>query len=223
MWAIAALVGGLLAVPCLAAAQDLPANDGAVQAAPAPRGLGIRVFGAVDITRMTAARTFDAVLGSPTVRGFGGGVDVLRLWRGAFARVAMSRTTKDGARVVVVDDEVTPVGVSTSVRMMPLEIGGGWRLAPNGRMVPYAGGGLYRLSFEETTDFDERSDDTSATFMGSVFFGGLDVRLSRLLSVGAELQHRRLANAIGQAGASAAFNEHDLGGLTVRIWVGFGR
>ena len=54
-------------------------------------------------------------------------------------------------------------------------------------------------------------------------FGGLDVQLAGLLGFGAELQHRRLPNALGNAGASAAFREDDLGGLTIRLWIGIGR
>ena len=125
--------------------------------------------------------------------------------------------------MVVLDDEVSPIGVATSVRMMPLEVAGGWRFATHGRFVPYGGGGLLRLAYEETTDFDQPGENTSETFTGSVLFGGLDVQIVGALGFGAELQHRRLANALGAAGASAAFGETDLGGLSVRLWIGFGR
>jgi hypothetical protein len=222
----AATVVIALTIPGMAGAQARPAPRAAATAqagaGAAPRGIGLRGFALVDVQRMAAGQTFDAVLGTQNLMGFGGGADVLRLWRNAFARVAVSRTNKDGTRVIVFDDESVPVGIGTSVRMMPLEIAGGWQFG-HGRLSPYGGGGLLRLSYEETTDFDLPSEDTSATFTGSVLFGGVNLRLAGPLAVGAEVQHRRLADAIGHAGASAAFGENDLGGVTLRVWVGVGR
>ncbi len=176
-----------------------------------------------EFTRMTASKTFDAVLGSAQLPAYGGGAEVLRLWRAAFARVAISRMSREGERVVVFDDEAISVGVATTVRMMPLEVAGGWRFGRGGRVVPYGGGGLLRLSFEETTEFDAPGADTSATYMGSLLFGGLDVQVRKALGVGAEMQYRRVPDAIGESGASGAFNEHDLGGVTLRVWIGIGR
>jgi hypothetical protein len=186
-------------------------------------GIGFRAFATFDFNHMAASQTFEAVVGTSNLQGFGAGAEVLRLWRSTFARIGFSRIRTDGTRVVVFDDEATPIGVGTSVQMMPLELAGGWRFGRLGRFVPYGGGGLLRLAYEETTDFDQPGEDTSETFTGSVLFGGVDVQIAGALGVGAELQHRRLANALGAAGASAAFDETDLGGLTFRFWIGFGR
>jgi hypothetical protein len=222
-------IAAVLMRPAIVAAQDAAAGGGespvAAQAGVPglERPFGVRGYASFDVTRMTASRTFDAVFGTSDLSSFGAGGEVLRVWRRVFARVGFSRLVHDGIRVVVLDDEVTPVGVATRVRMMPLEIAGGWRFAPAGRLVPYVGGGLVRIAYEETTDVDAAADDTSEAFMGSLVFAGVDVQLAGPVGFGAELQHRRLPNAIGDAGASAAFREDDLGGLTIRLWIGVGR
>jgi hypothetical protein len=227
--ASALTVVALLVVPGASAAQQpAGAPEGAapleVQAEPAPRApTGLRAFAAFDLNRMAAAESFGAVVGSRDLTGFGAGAEVLRLWSGLFARVGVSRIRADGNRVVVFGDESVSVGVATTVRMTPLELAGGWRFGGRRRVVPYGGAGLVRLTYEETTDFDQPNEDTSETFLGSLLFGGLDVQVAGPLGFGAEVQHRRLANALGTAGASAAFGENDLGGLTIRVWIGIGR
>ena len=145
-WAVA-MVAVLLA-PREAAAQDAGAPDAVfpeVVQTPPPQGVGIRGVAFFDLQRMTAARTFDSVLGSPQTMAFGGGGELLRVWRNAFARVAVSRSRLEGTRVVVVDDDASPIGVETTIRMMPVELAGGWRFRGRGRLVPYGGGGLVRL------------------------------------------------------------------------------
>ena len=223
----AALVAALTA-PVAAHAQEAATPSGAgtpleIQAAAPAARIGLRAFASFDVNRMAASQSFRAVAGTSDLSGFGAGADILRLWHSAFARVGVSRIRTDGTRVVVFEDEPTPNGVATSIRMTPLEVAGGWRFGRRGRLVPYGGAGLVRLAYEETTDFDQPGEDTSQTFTGSLLFGGVDVQLAGALGFGAELQHRRLANALGAAGASAAFGEDDLGGLTFRIWIGIGR
>jgi hypothetical protein len=227
-WAVTTGLAAALVAPTGVRAQELPlpVDPGApidVQTPSPALRMGFRAFATIDVNRMAASQSFEAVVGTSDLTGFGAGAEILRLWHGAFARVGFSRIRADGTRVVVLDDEATPIGVSTSVRMMPLELGGGWRFGRRGRFVPYGGGGLVRLAYEETTDVDQPGEDTSETFTGSMFFGGVDVQIAGALGFGAELQHRRLANALGTAGASAAFRETDLGGLTFRLWIGFGR
>ena len=226
----AALAAVVHVAPTLAEAQDLPgpAGEDAQEAievrAPAPRQpIGLRAFASFEVNRMAASQSFRAVVGTSDLTGFGAGAEVLRIWNIAFARVGFSMVRADGTRVVVFDDEASPVGVDTSIRMLPLEVAGGWRFGRRGRLVPYGGGGIVRLSYEETTEFDRATDDTAETFIGSLLFGGVDVQLAGPLGFGVELQHRRLADALGAGGASAAFDENDLGGLTFRIWIGIGR
>ena len=90
-------------------------------------GVGIRAYGFVESTTMAAADTFDAIAGTSSLRAVGGAVDVLRIWRGVFARATVARSSVDGERVAYAAGEIFPLGIPLTVKMMPIEIGGGWR------------------------------------------------------------------------------------------------
>lgn len=200
---------------------------------PAEPPVGIRAYGVVyEWQRMTAADTFDAVTGSPAVTAFGGGVDVLRIARNLFARVTLAWSRTDGQRVAIAGDEVLPFDppIALEITMLPIEIGGGWRFAPRARggarpalapVTPYAGGALLLVRYRETSAFDEPGEGDPATFTGATFFGGVDVSLGGGLIVGGEAQYRMVPNAIGEGGASAHFQETDLGGFVVRFVIGY--
>lgn len=111
-------------------------KSAAFQVGPARRRLpakkrppvGVRVYGIVENEMLAATRSFSAVLGTSSLRHVGGGVDITRLWGGAFVRVDVTHASKTGSRVFV-DQTLTvyslhvPITVSTT----PVEIGGGWR------------------------------------------------------------------------------------------------
>lgn len=229
-----AISTGLLAcllIPAAVVAQTSSAQSArdaqaqASQAVAPQRPPFLRAYFLVDSTSMTAADTFDAVLGTSrlTMRGAGG--EVLNLWRGLFARVAFSSVSETGSRVDVFDDEVTPLDVPVTVEMRPLEIAAGWRMRPfaAGRLTPYAGGGLLRLSYRETSEFADTGDDTDTTFSGALLFGGIEASIVSWVVAGAEVQYRTVPNAIGEGGVSAVFEESNLGGFTVRFLVGVRR
>lgn len=203
--------------------------DALTQTRPAPRRPPTRSFvrGYVlfDSTTLSATKTFDAVIGVSRVSMLGGGGEILDVWKGLFGRVAASSTTETGSRVVVFDDEVIALGIPLTVELKPLELAAGWRFRPllNGRLIPYAGAGLLRMGYKETSDFATDDEDTDETFSGSVVFGGVEASLIRGVIAGAEVQYRRVPNALGAGGASEAFGETDLGGVTVRVLVGFRR
>lgn len=218
VFAVFVSVSVLLLMPTEAAAQQQPT--------PAPSGpkpaIGVRAFFLYDANFMAASKTFDAVTGSSMLSGVGGGVDITNLWKGVFARVAFSRMSKDGERVVVEGDEVFPVGIPLKVSMTPVEIGAGWRFPAGRKMraVPYAGAGLLRLGYKETADFAEPGDDSDESLSGSFVFGGVDVPIGKWLSAGVEGQYRVIKNAIGESGVSQAFGEDNLGGFTFRVLIG---
>lgn len=189
-----------------------------------PRPL-LRAYFHVDVTSLSASRTFDAVIGQSQFTMPGGGGEILNLWKGLFARVAFSMAKETGSRVIVLDDEVIPIGIPLTVELAPLEIGGGWRFPAfgSGRVVPYAGAGYVRLGYRETSDFAQRGDDTDTTFNGSIVFGGVEVSLVSWVIAGVEAQYRRVPDAIGGGGVSGAFGETDLGGTTFRVLVGIRR
>lgn len=186
-------------------------------------GIGGRAFGWGEWQQMTAADTFNAVTGSATVNGAGGGAEVHRLWRGVFLRGAVSRLSATGERIFVFDGTVFPLGIPLEVTMTPIELGAGWRFAPvAGRLVPYAGAGVLWLKYREQTEGDISSDRVSETSSGAVLFGGVDVSVWRFVSAGAEVAWRTAA-VRDPGGALEAFGEKNLGGVSMRVMVSIGR
>lgn len=187
--------------------------------------LGLRAYGFSDSTQMTAADTFIGVLGSKTTTGVGGGVEVLRLWEGLFARVNYSQSSAEGVRSVVFDGEVIPLGIPMRIKLNPLEAGAGWRADLGRRAIVgvYGGGSLVRMRYRQTSDFAETGEDVDETFNGFSAYGGADVTIARWLMIGAEGQYRTVPNGLGQDGISAELGDTDLGGLTFRVMVGIRR
>lgn len=192
------------------------------QSAPAER-IGGRVFGWGDWQQMTARESFDAVTGSSTLTGAGGGAEVHRLWRGVFVRAAASQMKADGERVFVFDGTVFPLGIPMDITMTPIEVGAGWRFSPvGGRLVPYAGAGALWVKYTEESQGDVASERVNETYRGAVIFGGIDVSVWRYVSAGAEVAWRT-AEVKNPAGSLGAFGEDDLGGVSVRVMVSIGR
>jgi hypothetical protein len=189
---------------------------------PPRRGIGVHGFLLYESTAMIASQSFDGVLGSSTLSGSGGGVDVLRLWRGLFARVVGSSARAEGSRALIAGGETSPNDIPVTVEVSPLVIGAGWRVpvGRDGRFVPYGGGGFMRLSYRETSKFATDDENTIAAFHGYTVFAGVDVGIWKVLSAGIEAEVRHAPRAIGKAGASEVFDEHDLGGSAFRVLVG---
>ncbi len=186
-------------------------------------GIGGRVFGWGDWQQMTAKKSFDAVTGSSSLSGAGGGAEVHRVWRGVFVRAAASRLKAEGERVFVFDGTVFPLGIPMDITMTPLELGAGWRFRPvGGRLVPYVGGGALWVRYEESSEGDTGSEGVNETYPGAVLFGGVDVSVWRFVSAGAEVAWRT-ATVKDPGGALAAFGEKNLGGISVRVMVSIGR
>jgi hypothetical protein len=187
--------------------------------------LGLRAYGFSDSTQMTAADTFIGVLGSKTMTGVGGGVEVLRLWEGLFARVNYSQSSAAGVRSVVFDGEVIPLGIPMRIKLNPLEAGAGWRadLGRRGIVGVYGGGSLVRMRYRQTSDFAKTGEDVDETINGFSAYGGLDVTIAHWVMIGAEGQYRTVPNGLGQDGISAELGDTDLGGLTFRVMVGIKR
>jgi len=181
--------------------------------------LGFRGFGDFGSTRFAAADSFDAVLGTHRGIVFGGGVEVV-LDSGIFFGVSASRFQKDGTRVFVFNNDVFSLGIPTTIRVAPFQVTGGYRFkVGRRRIIPYAGGGVGWYRYSETSDFAADDENVSETFTGYHVLGGAEYRLSRLFGVSGEIEWSIVPDALGQDpnSASAAFNETDLGGATVRV------
>jgi hypothetical protein len=184
--------------------------------------LGARAFVTFDVNALAASQTFEAVVGTSRPKALGGGGELLNVWKGLFLHVAVSKMKETGSRVIIADDESVPLDIPVTVEMTPIEIGAGWRadVGRRRRAGVYGGGGLLRLVYRETSTFGSDDDNSDTAFNGVFAFGGADVRIVSGVIVGVEGQIRSVPNAIGEAGASAAFHETDLGGATLRVLAG---
>jgi opacity protein-like surface antigen len=209
------LIAGALVFVCIApASAQVSARSGTV---------GIRGYFAIDLDRMAAQESFDAVLGKSNLTGFGGGVDVLNVWKGLFIRGAVSHANESGNRVFVFNGQPISLGIPVDVSMTPMEFGGGWRFATRSRMTPYVGGGVLLVRYSEQSSFADAADNVSKTNAGYTVLGGVEVNLWRWLMAGAEAQYRGVPNALGAAPVSQDFGENNLGGFTMRILFGVSR
>lgn len=201
----------LVAIPSTASAQRRNLNP-----------VGLRGYFTFDTNVMAAKRTFDGVLGAHRFNAPGAGAEIIRIYKGAFVRLAGSRFDATGSRVVVYDNDVASLDIPITLELRHFEFGGGWRFGDRvgARVVPYAGGGLVKLGYRETSDLSGTADNVDTTFNGVNAFGGVDVLVWRWFGAGVEVQYRSFANAIGEGGASKAFGETDLGGTTFRVMVG---
>jgi hypothetical protein len=174
---------------------------------------------------MAAKDTFDAVLGTSSLQGPGGGGEVLGIWKGLFARAAVSQMKDTGSRAFVFNGNVIPVNVPITIRVRTIELGGGWRLPMRRmpRLVVYGGGGALLLNYDEESDFAQSSDNVKESFSGYSVFGGAEYNVWRWLFAGVEAQYRAVPDAIGAAGVSEHFDETDLGGIAVRVLFGIRR
>ena len=209
MFRVVVWVGVALALAVPAMAQSAPTVS--------PR-LGARVFGVFEWQTVTASKTFDAVTGTSTVSGFGGGAEVQRVWRGAFLRGSVTRLNTTGERIFVFDNQVYPLGVPLELSLTPVEVSAGWRFKPFAArgIVPYVGAGALFLKYSETASGDDASDKVSESYRGFSVFGGLEVPVWRRVSAGAELGWRS-ATVPDPRGALESFGENNLGGVTMRV------
>lgn len=215
-----------------------PAKPAAQTRAPQPREpIVVRGFATLGSITFQAQESFETVLGSTSGTIFGGGGQVL-LRRGLFVEVSASRFAAGGERVFVgpaPDREVFRLGIPVDVTITPLEITGGWRyrhcprtLKPRlggcqPRFVPYVGGGFSSYRYQETSDFADDDEQVDERHNGFHIVGGAEFAVIRWLAVGGEVSWSSIADALGEGGVSAAFDESNLGGTTIRLKVSVGR
>lgn len=200
----------LLAIPAAGAAGAQP--------------IDIKGYGMVGNVSFTAADSFDAVLGSSSGILFGGGAEVGIPLGGLYVGVGGWRYEQDGERVFVSGGQVFPLGIPVTVQVTPIEITGGWRFRNlSQRMVPYAGAGWSSYRYQETSQFAEAGEDVDQRHTGFHILAGAEFRLTTWLGVGGEVAWARIPDALGEGGASEAFDETDLGGTSLRLKISIGR
>ena len=208
----AALTFGALAFS--AAAAD-------AQAAPPRPTFGFAAFAQIDRQAFTASETFDAIM-QDAWGTFPGGGGQFR-WRSLVFEVSGSRYKRTGERAFVLDGEVFRLGIPTTVTLTPIEFAGAYRLPRLWRIVPYAGAGVVRQGYKETSQFAAAGEDVKDSHTGYLAMGGGEVQVWRWFSTAVEVRYRSVADAIGEGGVSKEFGEDDLGGSAIRIKFMIGR
>jgi hypothetical protein len=223
----------LLALPAPTFAQDTsqpaPGQSSSQKppqtAKPATRKLpiGLRAVGAVQLTAMEASSTFNALVGSSNLPGFGGAVDILNLVSRIFVRFGVSQDAGDGSRVLVLDDgTVYSTGVPLTLTVRTVELGAGWRqyVGKQSKFAWYLGGGIAFSELTSESPFQQPGDSGSDSGSGALVFAGFDRTIWKALIGGLEVQYRSIEDAIGTGGVSEAFGETSLGGTTIRGMIG---
>ena len=227
--AAAALVAGL-AAPAAAQTTSAPRLTAERTATPNGRPLHVAVYGTAGVFMPAAKESFEAILDKTSGVDLGAGAQVA--WqsgalRGLFVGVDVSRFEETGERVFVHEGEVFPLGIPLTLSLTPLEVTAGYRVAPTrrrgGRVVAspiayFAGGGVGTVAFTESDD----DGDVSERFTSYHVMGGADVTVWGPLQVGGEARYRWVPDGLGAGGVSDAFNETDLGGLSLRVRIGVG-
>lgn len=185
--------------------------------------IGLRAMGTVQLSAMESSDTFNALVGSSNLPGFGGVADVLNLVSRVFVRFGVSQDSKDGSRVLVLDDgTVHSTGVPLTLSVRTVELAAGWRQYPrrHQQFAWYIGGGIAFSELISDSPFPQAGDNDSDSGSGALVFAGFDRRIWKALVGGIEVQYRSIQDAIGSGGVSEAFDETSLGGVTVRGMIG---
>ncbi len=203
-----------------AGAQTVPAPH------PARTHLGFRASLIVDHESLAASKSFKAVLGTSSLTEVGFGADATGLWKGLFARVSFTTATHSGSRVVVNSaGKSYSLGIPLTLKLTPIEVGGGWRFGSLGgraRIVPYVGAALLLQRYREQSKFADASENTSTTDRGDTLFAGVELGVAPIVKVAVEGLYRNLPNAVGRSGVFQAYTESNLGGGVIRFSVGVG-
>lgn len=191
-------------------------------AAPKPK-MNVRAFGAFDVESMAASKTFDAVTGSSVMFGYGGGAEIVNLWKHLFVRGDYTTASSTGARAFAFGNDVVSTGIPITVRLGTTEIGGGWRIPMRKHLkyTPYLGGALLFVQHSEKSDFATDTENISDSATGYSVLGGVDIELQKRWYLTGEAQYRFLPNAIGATDVSKMTGETDLGGFVGRVMIGY--
>lgn len=198
----------------------------------APRTLRLRLSGHAGSTSFTARDSFEAILGKSNGAVYGGGAGVL-IGRHLFVDVQVSRFSADGERVFVTDSlDVFPLGIPMTVTTTPVDVSVGWRFTPGAprpgrapagrgaarfRPVPFVGGGIGVLQYEEASEFAESGDDVSDSHTSYHVLGGLELPITRQIGASVDALYRWVPDGLGGGGVSAVYGDTDLGGFTFRV------
>jgi len=181
-----------------------------------------RAYAIAEGERMSATKSFHAVLGKSTLTSIGFGVEADGLSNGGFVRFALTHTSNRGTRVFVDSSQnVYSLHVPLTVRVTPVEIGGGWRFSPRGSAAPYLGVALLLQRYQETSSLAGTDEDIDVTDKGSTLFGGVGIGI-KFARIAVEGQYRAIFKPTPVAGVFQQLAEKNLGGAVFRLSLGIG-
>jgi len=220
---VTSVARSLAIVPAAIALLLLSPFDASAQLTRTPASIeGYAVFGRISLT---AAESFEAIVGESSGPILGGGIRIGLGLGGLFLDIGAWRFHAEGERAFIIDNEVIGLGIPVDVKVTPIEISGGWRfrIRKLPKLIPYAAGGLTSMRYEETSDFSTPTEDGHDTFNGYHLLGGAEYKITRWLGVAGEASWASVPDAIGKAGVSKTFNETDLGGTSLRLKIAIGQ
>jgi hypothetical protein len=198
-------------------------------ASSAPSTFSFRPFFVITGERFSASNTFRTVFGQSFEPMWGGGVELV-LPSGVYVDVTASRFSKTGQTAFFFNGQGFGLGIPLEVTLTPVEVSAGYRFtltSPN--VVPYIGGGVGSYGYhEQSSTLGLSGSETSqaefnARHLGFLAVIGVDVRVSRWISVSGDVQYTRVTGIFGSGGVSEQAGEKDLGGVAVRGRVLVGR
>ena len=207
-------------LPATAARAATSADRPDADAATRPR-VGFRGYGDVAYQWFTASDSFKAIFDTNAGVFYGGGGQVT--FGNFYVDVNVQRFEKTGERAFVFEGDVFRLGIPDRITMTPLVVTAGYRFVTRERVVPYVGGGVGSLRFEETADFGDPDDDVSERFTSYHAVAGAEYAIRKWLFVAGEVRYAAVPDALGAPGISADFDESDLGGVAIAVKVMVGR
>ncbi len=208
--ALTALVA--LAVASPAAAQSRVGRD-----------ISVRLFALASSQQFAAQETFDASFGSSRGMFWGGGVEVV-LPSGIFADLAASRFSKVGQRAFINNGQAFGLGIPLTATITPIEVTAGYRVKLKRiPVVPYIGIGAGSYGYQESSTFDDPTEEIDARKIGVLGLVGAEVRVRPWLRASVDVQETRITGILGTGGLSQQADENDLGGRAVRVRLIVGR
>lgn len=212
----------LSALPIRSSAVATPDRTPAGRAVrPRPSAFGVRAYGEGAYQWFTAKDSFNAIFETSSGPFYGGGGQVHV--GPVYVDVGVSRFEKTGERVFVFEGEIFRLGIPDRVTITPIVVTAGYRFPVRDRMVPYLGGGIGSMKFEETSDVADPDENVSERFTSYHAVGGVEYAATRWLFVAGEVRYASVPDALGAPGVSAEFDESNLGGVAVAVKVMIGR
>ncbi len=196
--------------------QDSPTPEQTRVSGSAEHGIGFYGFGEGGMTAWLANETFSAVFGNSRAPIFGVGGQI-RVNGQLVIEGAVERFKETGQRVFVSGDEVFKLGIRDTVRIIPISVTASYRHRA-GSAAYYGGGGVGQYFYKEDSDFAQPAENVNQRFTSYHVVAGVEFgAIGTVLKTAFEVQFTSVPDAIGTTGASAAFGEHNLGGLQLRV------